>query len=181
MCELHMEQPLATDANAAQAKNSIGKFNSAEALYKSYCELQRDYTKKCQALKCAMDKQQTLPQGILSQYDEAVKKMPELAKYRDSILSSHAVSLVEAMADILIKNLEAKSIDTAEQTKQELSLSDEIKNKIFEEMLESFAADKPPKPFKNRGQIAIAPSHKPKNLNEATNMARQIIKTRRIN
>lgn len=181
MAELNNEQSeVKIDAAAGiqNTANSIGQFNSPEALYKSYTELQREYTKKCQALKEA-DKR--MPRNVQEHFNELINKFPELNAYRDNVNTADMCGLTESLARLAVEFNGEGFGKTAEEMKEEICKNDEIRNKIFNEMIEEFISANLPKHAKNRGQIPMTPSLKPKSLNEATNMARNIIKTRRIN
>lgn len=181
MQEKNREQIEATidgTATAGNAENSIGQFKSPEALYKSYNELQREYTKKCQALKSSDKRMPRMAQEIL---DELTEKFPKLNAYKDAIKAADIGELTESLAR-LVTEFNGDGIKEMTEKIYEAAYNDgDIRKKIFEEMIEDYAGVSLPKHAKNRGQIPITPSQKPKNLNEAANMARKIIKTRSVN
>lgn len=181
MAELNSEQTEVKIEAAAGIQNtgySIGQFNSPEALYKSYTELQREFTKKCQALKEA-DKH--MPRNAQEHFNELINKFPGLDAYKDNVNTADICGLTESLARLAMENNGDSFKKTADDMKEEIYRNDELRNKIFNEMIEEFNSAYLPKHAKNRGQIPMTPSLKPKNLNEATNIARNIIKTRRVN
>lgn len=172
-----IEATIGGTATVRNAKNSIGQFKSPEALYKSYNELQREYTKKCQALKSA-DK--PMPRAAQEILDELTVKFPNLNAHKDEIRAADIGELTESLARLVTESNGDGIKDMQEKIYNAVYNNSDIRKKIFEEMIEDYVGVSLPKHAKNRGQIPITPSQKPKNLNDAANMARKIIKTRSV-
>lgn len=167
----------------SENKASIGRFDSPESLYNSYVNLQRDYTRKCQLLKEAENAKATVsaPANFNDELNALIEKMPEMNRLTDLISDGYEGSVSERLAQYLIRNgLGESNQYNIDELKSEVYRDEELRERIFSEMIEEFVGSLPPKPAKNRGTTVISVAKRPKSLSEATSLASRIIKNRRI-
>lgn len=167
----------------SENKASIGRFDSPESLYNSYVNLQRDYTKKCQLLKQAENAKATAcaPVDFNDELDALIEKMPEMRKLSHLIGDGYEGSVSERLAQYILKrDLGESNQYNIDELKSDVYRDEELREKIFSEMIDEFVGSLPPKPVKNRGKTVISVAKRPKNLSEATSLAAKIIKNRRI-
>lgn len=167
----------------SENKASIGRFDSPETLYNSYVNLQRDYTRKCQLLKEAENAKATAnaPVDFNDELNALIEKMPEMNSLTQLISDGYEGSVSERLAQYLLRNgLGESNQYNIDELKSEVYRDEELRQKIFSEMIEEFVGSLPPKPVKNRGKTVISAAKRPKSLSEATSLAAKIIKNRRI-
>lgn len=167
----------------SENKASIGRFDSPESLYNSYVNLQRDYTRKCQLLKQAENAKATAcaPVDFNDELNALIEKMPETRKLSNLIGDGYEGSVSERLTQYILKcGLGESNQYNIDELKSEVYRDEELREKIFSEMIEEFVGSLPPKPVKNRGKTVISAAKRPKNLSEASSLAAKIIKNRRI-
>ena len=180
--------------NLSFSGSSTQKFKSVEALEKAYENLEKEFTKKCQALNSLIsDNNDKLPQysredwlekvgdflnshqlakNYTKQIAEVLSSDEELAKKEDALNIAYSI--------VLEKNFKTKE----ELAKDEEFLnefvfgSDLIKEKIIEEYLQNITSNKTVPLISNvRGTASVpSPRFQPKSLKEASLYAQQILR-----
>lgn len=168
------------DVENMQQQQNFGKFKNPTELYKAYCELEREFTKKSQKLK-----QLEAEQGGFAseeEWHEAVDKFfdetpsaknfakeiackimdePELKKDKNCL----SIALTRVMLD-KFKSPEELMKDGQFLEKYVFG-SEEIKDKIVKDYLSGVRSGQPPIMLVESGTQCVAPSIKPRTIQEA--------------
>jgi len=182
-------------SNLSFSGSSTKKFKSVEALEKAYENLEKEFTKKCQALnslKSENDKEKSpqytredwlqkvgeflekhqLAKNYTKQIAEVLTNNEELSKKED------ALSLAYSM--VLENNFKTKEELMQDETflNEYVFGSEKIKNKIIEEYLQNISSSKTVPLISNvRGAGSVpSPKYQPKSLREASLYAQQILR-----
>jgi len=175
--------------------NSSSKFKSVEALEKAYENLEKEFTKKCQALNKLLsdNNEKALPQyskeNWLEKVGEFIKEHPLATSYSKQIaevlteneeLSTKEDALSLAYSKVLENNFKTKEelVKDQEFLNEFVFSNENIKTKIIEEYLNNITSSKTVPLISNTsGTSSISsPKFKPKNLKEASLYATQILK-----
>lgn len=177
-----IEQPVVEAEVRDNVKNDIsyGKFKSAESLYEGYLQLQKEFTKKCQSLKEFENQKED--------YSEIVNKMitanPKLEQMADELVdfATKGGNIGVLLAEKLVGKInEPCDIIKDEQFLRDFVYGNEkITEKIISDYLDSLSAIKVPQTIKSGGNSYVSPTYKPRTLNEAGNLAKKFIESRRI-
>ncbi len=184
--ETSVTEPL-TDDKVEADEVSFGKFKNADELLKAYNELEKEFTKKSQRLK------------ELERVDIPSEQVPDFKQQVDKFFSENENAKIYAkdMAMFLEENpqmlsdknclnvalnsvLMSKIINPEELAKDEDFLNnyvlsnENVRKRIVDEFLDGLSL--PPETLKTNGQACMAPPNKPKTIEEAGRMLRQLNK-----
>lgn len=163
-----------------EQKQNFGKFKNPSELYKAYCELEREFTKRSQKLKQLESEQG----GFASeeQWREAVDKFFNETPSAKSFAKEIACKIMEepqlkndrnclsvALTRVLLDKF--KSPEELMQDGQFLEKyvfgSKDVKDRIVSEYLSSVRNGQPPIILVENGTQCVAPSLKPRTIQEA--------------
>ena len=160
---------------------SYGKFKSADTLYEAYCELEKEFTKKCQKVN---ELSKANDYDIDQRVKDCIRVNPKLQDYADKIADIYAeggvaeVNLAKMLNGMI--NAPVDIINDAKFLDEYVYNNVEIKNNIISAYLEEKAQNKLPKCLTNRGKTLLTPVARPKSLAEAGRIAQDILENRRI-
>lgn len=191
----HNEENISTNSgNLTFSGSSTQKFKSVEALSKAYENLEKEFTKKCQALnslKC--DNNEKLPQYTREDWLQKVGEFINAHKYAkdytkqiaeiltsDEELAKKDDALGLAYSMVLENNFKSKEelVNDEEFLNEFVFSSEKIKEKIIEEYLQNITQNKTVPLISNvRGSASVpSPKFQPKSLKEASLYAQQILR-----
>lgn len=160
---------------------SYGKFKSADTLYQAYCELEKEFTKKCQKIN-EFSKINKI--DIESRVKDCIDVNPKLADYADKIAEIYAeggaaeVKLAKLLNGVV--NAPVEIIKDANFLNEYVYGNAEINKHIINAYLEEIAQNKLPKCVTAKGKTLLTPISRPKNLSEAGRIAQNILDNRRL-
>lgn len=175
-------------AEKVETENSFGKFKNTEELLKAYNELEKEFTKKSQRLKemerVEIPSEQGFPDlkqevdKFFSENENAKVYAKDMALFLENnpqMLSDKNCLNVALNAVLMNKIVKPEDLVKDEKFLGEYVFSNEdIKKKIVDEYLDGLST--PPEVLKTDGQAVIAPPNKPKTIEEAGWMLRQLNK-----
>lgn len=198
------EQPISDDATSATsvgfdnvspdnpAGSPIGKFKDVESLYKSYSNLQSEFTKKCQAYnellkeKENSDNVNTTPQyeqenwqisvdNFLNKYPQAKKYSKEIANVLSSDKDNH-ISLEMAYSMVLEEENQKLTSILSDEKHIVQAISPKIKEDIVKQYLKEVNLKSPFLFGSESGSNVVATYKRPMSVNEAGEMAKKLFK-----
>lgn len=174
---------------------SSSKFKSVDALFRAYENLEKEFTKKCQALSNLTkdNNEEKLPvyckenwqaevQSFLSEHPNAKCFTNEIADVliKDENLSKKDDALKIAYSIVLDKNYKTKEelLNDSSFVSDFILKNEKIKNLIIEEYLNEISSNKTIPLISNAGgtQSVSSPKYIPKSLKEAGLYAEHILK-----
>lgn len=175
-------------AETVETENSFGKFKNTEELLKAYNELEKEFTKKSQRLKemerVEIPSEQGFPDlkqevdKFFAENENAKVYAKDMALFLEDnpqMLSDKNCLNVALNAVLMNKIVKPEDLVKDEKFLGEFVFSNEdIKKKIVDEYLDGLST--PPEVLKTNGQSSIAPPNKPKTIEEAGWMLRQLNK-----
>lgn len=191
----HNEETTSNTTGNSSFLGSSNKFKSVEALSKAYENLEKEFTKKCQALN-SLKSENEKPVSPLYERDDWQEKVGdfinnhkfakfytnEIAKVlsENEELSKKEDALNLAYSIVLENNFKSKEelINSGDFLEEFVYKNENIKNKIIEDYLLEVSSNKTVPLIGNiRGSGVIAsPKYKPKSLKEASKYAEQILR-----
>lgn len=169
----------------------INKFKTTLELQKAYENLEREYTKKCQklsSLEKELDnaKAPNKQENVLALLNEFCSENPKAKDFHDKLLNK-GLEKADFSKDSLMKDYIEILGQAYENEKEKNSSSellfdkvindDNLKNKIIGDYIEKVKQNKVAPLIKaGDGSYVITPNAIPKTLNEANDLARQILK-----
>lgn len=173
--QTHIDAPQ-TD-NASQSV-SYGKFDSAEALYEAYTNLEKEFTKKCQLIKNVENplSRQEIVEKLVEINPVLGKVAEELSGYIDG-----GERAEYALAKVMTwDKLGGSIVEDEEFMNRHVYNNEDVRGKIIADYMDSLSQLKPPKSIKNGGQTVITPVSRPKDLKAAGILAKELLNSRRI-
>lgn len=172
---------------------SLTKFNSVSELEKAYVNLEKEFTKKCQALNKLQnsdndEKKNSSPQNFVD-YEKLNKffvQNPDAKQFADEILSeleSDKVDLGNSI-DRAFEKVKANHFKSNEQILNDADFVENyilnnktIKDKILSEYLNEIVSNRPTTLMDMSGgaNVMLTPVNKPKTIKEAGNYLASII------
>lgn len=180
----NMEQPINEEIGS---KENFGKFKDAESLLKAYANLEAEFTKKSQRL-ASLESQNNLMLEEQAKEKENERKIEEfITKFevvkpftsalKEKLTNNNEANL-EQEAMLLIAN-NYKSAETYANDEEFLNNyifnNQTIKDKIVKEYLSNVTQNSPIK-MQGGANISLTPPTVPKNIKEAGQLAKSIIK-----
>ena len=169
----------------------MNKFKTIVELQKAYENLEREYTKKCQklsSLEKELDnaKAPNKQENVLALLNEFCEENPKAKDFHNKLLNKglekadfSKESLMKDYVEILgqaYENEKEKN-SSSELLFDKVINDDNLKNKIIGDYIEKVKQNKVAPLIKaGDGSYVITPSIAPKTLNEANDLARQILK-----
>lgn len=160
---------------------SYGKFKSADMLYKAYCELEKEFTKKCQKVN-ELSKINDI--DIEKRIKDCIEVNPKLGAYADKIAEIYTeegaveVKLAKLLNGVI--NAPVEIIKDAEFLNEYVYNNSEIKDYIINAYLEGITQNRLPKCVTGKGKTLLTPVSRPKNLSEAGRIAQDFLDNRRL-
>lgn len=160
---------------------AFGKFKSPDALYRSYIELEAEFTKRSQQLKRLKELCENKGISFADKGEESERTKKTAVAGRDgeaeAVVSAEAANAGEAVREEA--SPEREEPRGAERKKEETSdkvpLSDELKESVIREYLDSVAGKKIPL-MRGGGVSVPAEKRRPKTVGEAGGLALRYFK-----
>lgn len=170
--------------------SSLSKFDSAEQLQKAYINLEKEFTKKCQALSKLQnsDNGSVPPQNFVDykKLNEFFVKNPDAKQFADEILSkldSDKVvddnSLSNALEKVKASHFKSNEqlLNDANFVEQYVLTNKQIKDRILSDYLTQLTQNRPTNlmDYSTGANVVLTPLNKPKTLKEAGSVLASII------
>ncbi|MEG1706184.1 MAG: hypothetical protein RR086_05925 [Clostridia bacterium] len=166
----------------------IGKFADKEQLYSAYCELEKEFTKKCQQLKelqTSGTSVKTPPQT--DSVEKFFSAYPEARAYETSIVKSVsdnpkkyeeanglALAYLDTICDKDFKKTLAQDQDFLQQY---IFANPKVTDYVLQNVVDTLTATHAPNLIsRNNGAMSLALPNKPKTIKEASILANEYFK-----
>lgn len=175
--------------------SNLGKFKDEKALLEAYNNLQSEFTKKCQILAKMQSKDNEKETPLFLQedwdvkVDEFLQRNPEAEDYvseitnmilRDKVIAVSKTPLEDAWKEIAVTNFKSpkKMLSDKEFLEKHILNDEGIQKTIIEKYISNVYKNTSPKIMGDDagGKVVLTPPSKPKNLQEAGNIAREMLK-----
>lgn len=193
-CEHNDQQKVELVENGAEileeTGSSINKFKSYQELEKAYVNLEKEFTKKCQALKEMKEQvsdnatKQVVPQYELAGWEQKVEKFfennPNAKQFAmqisnviksDKVLARSENSLEKAFDVVKANNFKTREemLQDEEFVENYILKNSSIKDKVLEEYLSNIMSSKSATLMSGfgGGNVMLTPKKKPTSLKEA--------------
>lgn len=181
-----VEKPLCEQADATnntldneKTEISYGKFKSAQSLLEGYQQLEKEFTKKCQAMKELENQAVINPQVI----EKMLNINPKLTSLADELKSAtNTEEFCQKLAEQLVGRINepCNIIKDEEFLNNYVYSNSEIVGRVIADYLDSLATIKAPQTLSKGGSSYVSPTYRPHTIAEAGNMARKFIENRRF-
>lgn len=180
-CESQNEQTCGERTNEENANevNSFGKFKNAESLLNGYKQLEKEFTKKCQALK-ELENQK---EDNFVDKDKLFEINPDLLKILgEQNENLNDKNMVYLLAEKLVGKINepCNIINNDDFLNNYVYNNEKIISKIVTDYLDSLSSMKIPSTISGGGNSYISPTYRPRNLDEAGKLAKKFIENRRL-